>query len=196
MSVDPQNALYEKVTPEDALELVQTLKGGAPSLKRGDLNHPFFKKQMSIVLANSGEIDPERIEAYIAADGYQALHRCAARNDAEGSGGGHGQERFARARRRGFPHRHQMGHGRQDPKRRRNTSSATPTRATPARSWTAAFWKAIPHSVLEGMAIAAYAVGANQGFIYVRAEYPLAIKRLQTAIKQAKTTWPARQRHF
>ena len=53
-----------------------------------------------------------------------------------------------------------------------------------------------PHSVLEGMAIAAYAVGANQGFIYVRAEYPLAISRLQTAIKQAKQHGPARQRHF
>jgi NADH:ubiquinone oxidoreductase subunit F (NADH-binding) len=53
-----------------------------------------------------------------------------------------------------------------------------------------------PHSVLEGMAIAGYAVGANQGFIYVRAEYPLAIKRLQTAIKQAKAARPSRQRHL
>ena len=53
-----------------------------------------------------------------------------------------------------------------------------------------------PHRVLEGMAIAAYAVGASQGFIYVRAEYPLAISRLQTAIKQAKQTRPARQRHL
>ena len=50
------------------------MKGGKTKIKRGDFNHPFFKKQLSIVLANSGEIDPERIEAYIAADGYQALH--------------------------------------------------------------------------------------------------------------------------
>ncbi len=74
VSVDTHKALYEKVTPEDALELVKTLKGGKTSVKRGDLNHPFFKKQFSIVLANSGVIDPERIESYIAADGYQALH--------------------------------------------------------------------------------------------------------------------------
>src|ERR1019366_203833 len=74
VSVDTQNALYEKVEPEDALELINTLKNGKTKVKRGDFNHPFFKKQFSIVLANSGEIDPERIEAYIAAEGYQALH--------------------------------------------------------------------------------------------------------------------------
>ena len=69
VGVDPEGALYEKITPEDVVDLVNTIKGGKTKLKRGDLNHPFFKKQLSIVLANSGQIDPERIEAYIAADG-------------------------------------------------------------------------------------------------------------------------------
>src|SRR6185312_7839862 len=64
-----------KVEPSDALELIQTLKGGKTKIKKGDFNHPFFKKQLSIVLANSGDIDPERIEAYIAADGYHGLHQ-------------------------------------------------------------------------------------------------------------------------
>ena len=58
--------------------------------------------------------------------------------------------------------------------------------ATPARSWTAPCWRATPHSVLEAMAIAGYAIGANQGYIYIRAEYPIAVKRLQIAIEQAR----------
>ena len=63
--------------------------------------------------------------------------------------------------------------------------SATPTKATRVRIWTAAFWKVIPHSVLEAMAIAGYTAGADRGFIYIRAEYPLAIRRLQKAIEDA-----------
>ena len=61
-----------------------------------------------------------------------------------------------------------------------------PTRAIPARSWIAACWKAIRTACLEGMAIAGYAVGATKGYIYCRAEYPLAVKRLQIAIRQAE----------
>ena len=68
----------------------------------------------------------------------------------------------------------------------RSMSAATPTRATPARSWTVPFWRAIPTAVLEAMAIAGYAIGANQGYIYVRAEYPIAVKRLEIAIEQAR----------
>ena len=69
-----QGPLYQKVTPEDAASLIGTLKGGKTKVQRGDPKDPFFTEQMSIVLANSGIVDPERIEAYIAADGYQALH--------------------------------------------------------------------------------------------------------------------------
>ena len=65
-------------------------------------------------------------------------------------------------------------------------SAATPTRATPARSWTVPFWKATPTSCCEAMAIAGYAIGADQGYIYVRAEYPIAVQRLQIAIEQAR----------
>ena len=65
------------------------------------------------------------------------------------------------------------------PASRKSTSSATPTKATPARSWTARVLESDPHRVLEGMAIAAYAVGAQKGYIYVRAEYPLAVKHLR-----------------
>lgn len=66
--------LYEKVTPKDASSIIHALDGGATTAQRGDLNQPFFTQQMSVVLENSGKIDPERIESYIAAQGYQALH--------------------------------------------------------------------------------------------------------------------------
>ncbi|HLZ53607.1 MAG TPA: NADH-quinone oxidoreductase subunit NuoF [Verrucomicrobiae bacterium] len=186
VSVDTQDALYEKVTPEDALELVKTLKGGKTKVKRGDFNHPFFKKQLSIVLTNSGEIDPERIEAYIAADGYQALHHvlreltpkevveAMVKSGLRGRGGA------------GFPTGLKWGTV-------AKTQSAqkyvicNADEGDPGAFMDRSVLESDPHSVLEGMAVAAYAVGANQGFIYCRAEYPLAIKRLQNAIKQAKT---------
>jgi bidirectional [NiFe] hydrogenase diaphorase subunit len=185
VSIDTQNALYEEVSPESALELINTLKGGKTKVKRGDFNHPFFKKQLSIVLANSGEIDPERIEAYIAVEGYQALHHVLremtpkdvvetmVKSGLRGRGGA------------GFPTGIKWGTV-------AKTQSAqkyvicNADEGDPGAFMDRSVLESDPHSVLEGMAIAAYAVGANQGFIYVRAEYPLAIKRLQIAIKQAK----------
>ena len=186
VAVDSQNALYQKVTPDKAAELVGTLKGGKTNLKRGDLDHPFFKKQFAIVLANSGEIDPERIEAYIAADGYQALHHvlremtpkdvvdAMVKSGLRGRGGA------------GFPTGLKWGTvaKTQSPQK---YVICNADEGDPGAFMDRSVLESDPHSVLEGMAIAAYAVGANQGFIYCRAEYPLAIKRLQTAIKQAKT---------
>ncbi len=185
VSIDSQGALYEKVAPEDALALIQTLKGGKADVKRGDFNDPFFKKQFSIVLANSGEIDPERIEAYIAVDGYQALHdvlremtpkevvEAVVKSGLRGRGGA------------GFPTGIKWGTvaKTQSPQK---YVICNADEGDPGAFMDRSVLESDPHSVLEGMAIAAYAVGANQGFIYVRAEYPLAIKRLQTAIKQAK----------
>ncbi len=77
-----------------------------------------------------------------------------------------------RPRRRRLSHRPEMGHGRRRRRNDRATSSATPTRATPARSWTAACSKSDPFSVIEGMIIGGFAIGAHRGFFYVRAEYP------------------------
>ena len=186
VGVDPKGALYEKVTPEDVTELVNTIKGGKTKLKRGDLNHPFFKKQLSIVLANSGEIDPERIEAYIAADGYQALHHVLremtpkevvetmVKSGLRGRGGA------------GFPTGIKWGTVAKTQSQQKYVI-CNADEGDPGAFMDRSVLESDPHSVLEGMAIAAYAVGANQGFIYCRAEYPLAIKRLQNAIKQAKT---------
>ncbi|HEY1489867.1 MAG TPA: NADH-quinone oxidoreductase subunit L, partial [Verrucomicrobiae bacterium] len=74
VAADPQNLLYVRVTAENAPSIITGLKGGKIEVPQADTNSPFFTKQTSIVLANSGIIDPERIESYVAADGYQALH--------------------------------------------------------------------------------------------------------------------------
>lgn len=187
VAVDPAGVLYERVLPEDAASIVGTLLGGTTPVRRGDLAHPFFARQMSIVLENSGEVDPERIDAYIAADGYLGLHDAVfeltpkdvvetiVNSGLRGRGGA------------GYPTGLKWG---------------TVARATGSKKYVicnadegdpGAFMdrsvlESDPHRVLEGMAIAAYAVGADQGFIYVRAEYPLAISRLQTAIRQARQT--------
>jgi len=185
VQVDPENLLYEKVTPEEAGSIVDALNGEKVMLSRVDPDNPFFTKQQSIVLANSGVVDPNRIESYVAADGYQALHQALHEmtpklvveemltSGLRGRGGA------------GYP---------------TGLKWATVQKAAGAKKYVicnadegdpGAFMdrsvlESDPHSVLEGMAIGAYAVGADQGYIYVRAEYPLAIARLQTAINQAR----------
>jgi len=185
VQVDPDGTLYEKVRPEDSASLVGTLKGGTTHVQKGDPNSPFFTEQLSIVLANSGYIDPERIESYIAADGYRALHDVLRemtpkevvdeiiKSGLRGRGGA------------GFPTGLKWGTV-------AKTESAqkyvicNADEGDPGAFMDRSVLESDPHSILEGMAIAGYAVGANQGFVYVRAEYPLAISRLQNAIKQAK----------
>jgi bidirectional [NiFe] hydrogenase diaphorase subunit len=174
-----------KVNPEDTASLVGTLKGGQTKVQSGDPKSPFFTEQFSIVLANSGIVDPERIESYIAAEGYQALHNVlremmpkevvdtVVKSGLRGRGGA------------GYPTGLKWATV-------AKTESAqkyvicNADEGDPGAFMDRSVLESDPHSILEGMAIAAYAVGASEGFIYVRAEYPLAISRLQTAIKQAK----------
>ena len=185
VQADPDGSLFEKVTPGDAASVVGTLKGGATSVQQGDPKHPFFTGQFSIVLANSGYVDPERIESYIAAEGYQALHDVlremtprevvdsVIKSGLRGRGGA------------GFPTGLKWGTvAKTDNPHKYVICNAD--EGDPGAFMDRSVLESDPHSVLEGMAIAAYAVGATQGFIYVRAEYPLAISRLQTAIKQAR----------
>jgi bidirectional [NiFe] hydrogenase diaphorase subunit len=177
--------LYLKVNPEDTASLVGTLKGGQTKVQSGDPKSPFFTEQFSIVLANSGIVDPERIESYIAAEGYQALHNVlremmpkevvdtVVKSGLRGRGGA------------GYPTGLKWATV-------AKTESAqkyvicNADEGDPGAFMDRSVLESDPHSILEGMAIAAYAVGASEGYIYVRAEYPLAISRLQTAIKQAK----------
>jgi bidirectional [NiFe] hydrogenase diaphorase subunit len=180
-----EGPLYQRVTAESAASLVSTLKGGKANAEQGNPKHPFFTKQLSIVLANSGFVDPERIESYIAADGYHALHdvlrektpkeviETITKSGLRGRGGA------------GFPTGLKWGTVAKTQSQQKYVI-CNADEGDPGAFMDRSVLESDPHSVLEGMAIAAYAVGANQGFIYVRAEYPLAISRLQTAIKQAK----------
>ena len=185
VQADPQNALYIKVTPENAPSIIAALKGAKAKIPQADPDAAFFKKQLGIVLANSGVVDPERIESYIAADGYQALHEVLnestpkdvvetmTKSGLRGRGGA------------GFPTGLKWGTVAKSPGAKKYVI-CNADEGDPGAFMDRSVLESDPHSVLEGMAIAAYAVGADQGFIYVRAEYPLAIKRLQNAIRQAK----------
>jgi bidirectional [NiFe] hydrogenase diaphorase subunit len=185
VQMDPDGALYEKVTPDQVASIVQSLKGGKATAQKGDPTHPFFAKQMSIVLENSGMIDPERIEAYIAAEGYQALHQVLLemkpkevvdnliKSGLRGRGGA------------GYPTGLKWATVAKTQSERKFVI-CNADEGDPGAFMDRSVLESDPHRVLEGMAIAGYAVGANQGYIYVRAEYPLAITRLQTAIRQAK----------
>ena len=185
VQADPSGVLYQRVTPEDAASLIGTLQGGSTHVARGNPDHPFFTRQMSIVLANSGYVDPERIESYIAADGYQALHDvlhemtpkdvvdAMVKSGLRGRGGA------------GYPTGLKWATVAKTQSQKKFVI-CNADEGDPGAFMDRSVLESDPHSVLEGMAIAAYAVGAEQGFIYVRAEYPLAISRLQNAIKQAK----------
>jgi bidirectional [NiFe] hydrogenase diaphorase subunit len=186
VQVDPANALYEKVTPRDAPSIVAALaNGGRGSAREGDPARPFFTRQMPIVLENSGFVEPERIETYLAAEGYVALYHVlrerapqqvideVTRSGLRGRGGA------------GYPTGVKWGQvAKQPPGRKFVVCNAD--EGDPGAFMDRSVLESDPHRVLEGMAIAAYAVGADQGFVYVRGEYPLAIHRLQTAIRQAR----------
>jgi bidirectional [NiFe] hydrogenase diaphorase subunit len=183
--VDPGNVLYQQVKAEDAPALVASLAGHACSVKRGDLEAAFFKHQLSIVLENSGVVDPDRIESYIAADGYLALRNVLREMTP--------QDVLTAITRSGL--RGRGGAGYPTGLKWATVAKTASTRkfvicnadeGDPGAFMDRSVLESDPHRVLEGMIIAGYAIGAEQGFIYVRAEYPLAIERLQTAIKQAK----------
>ena len=185
VQADPSDALYVKVTPDNAPAIVAALKGGRSTLAQADPHSPFFTLQQSIVLTNCGVIDPERIEAYIAADGYQALHEVLVemtpkdvvdtivKSGLRGRGGA------------GFPTGLKWGTVAKSPGVKKYII-CNADEGDPGAFMDRSVLESDPHCILEGMAIAAYAVGADQGFIYVRAEYPLAISRLHNAIRQAK----------
>ncbi|WP_414542690.1 NADH-ubiquinone oxidoreductase-F iron-sulfur binding region domain-containing protein [Nostoc sp. CCY0012] len=184
-SASTDSQLYEKVTPEDAPAIIATLHGQAATVQQGSLTQPFFAGQMPIVLENSGKIDPERIQAYIAAEGYQALYHVLremtpsevvdtiTRSGLRGRGGA------------GYPTGLKWATVAKA-KGERKFVICNADEGDPGAFMDRSVMESDPHRVLEGMAIAAYAVGASQGYIYIRAEYPIAINRLQTAIRQAQ----------
>jgi bidirectional [NiFe] hydrogenase diaphorase subunit len=183
--VEPDGIIYHKVTPEDAPAIVQGLVSTPVERLICPPDLPFFKRQLKIVMENSGTIDPERIEDYIAVGGYQALIKVLTEMSPS--------EVIEEVTKSGL--RGRGGAGYPTGLKWSTVAKANGTRkfvicnadeGDPGAYMDRTILESDPHRVLEGMAIAAYAVGAQQGFIYVRAEYPLAIKRLRTAIRQAE----------
>ncbi len=185
VAVAPDGLLYQNVKLEDAADLIDSVGGGTLGRLQCSREQPFFKRQVNVVLENSGLIDPEKIDEYIAADGYKALlHAVAEMTPAEiihqisqsglrGRGGG------------GYPTGLKWG----------TVSKAgggtkyvicNADEGDPGAFMDRSVLESDPHRVIEGMIIAAYAVGASRGYIYVRAEYPLAVKRLGVAIREAR----------
>jgi bidirectional [NiFe] hydrogenase diaphorase subunit len=185
VEVDPQGVLYEAVQPQQAASIVEALGGGRAEALLGDTDHPFFTRQLRVVREYSGKIDPERIEEYIAVGGYEALYRALyemtpaqvveeiSRSGLRGRGGG------------GYPTGLKWATVAKMPGDQKYII-CNGDEGDPGAFMDRSILESDPHLVLEGMAIAGYAVGANHGYIYVRAEYPLAIDRLQRGIQQAK----------
>ena len=197
MLVHPEGTFYQRVTALDVPELVEEhFIKGRPYTKlmpKDDVtanvvmtqrDFSFFARQQKIVLENCGLIDAENIEEYIARDGYAALGKVLTSMKSEqviaeikasglrGRGGA------------GFPTGVKWELMAKAPAKPKYVI-CNADEGDPGAFMNRAVLEGDPHRVLEGMAIGAYAMGANQGFIYIRAEYPLAIKRLNVAIAQA-----------
>ena len=195
--VYPEGSFYSHVKVSDVPDIVNEhlLKGRIVQrlLYHGDQkdvemsldNIGFYKKQKRVALRNCGVIDPERIDEYIAFDGYKALGTCLVEHTPQqvidivkasglrGRGGG------------GFP----TGMKWQFCANEKNDQKYVICNADegdPGAFMDRSVLEGDPHAVLEAMAIAGYAIGANMGYIYVRAEYPIAVKRLEIAIDQAR----------
>jgi len=179
--------LYGNVTVADASALVSNNAHDRESLaaRSIDLKAPYFSRQLKIVLANSGRVDPEKLTDYIAVGGYQSLAKVLE--------GMTPRQVVDEVKKSGLRGRGGAGYptglkwelvARQEPTTKYVVCNAD--EGDPGAFMDRSVLEGDPHRVLEGMAIAAYAVGAQQGYVYVRGEYGLAIQRLQTAIKQAE----------
>ena len=195
--IRPEDTFYAQVTPEDCEEIIQShiVEGkvverllckdvdGTKVTKLDDLT--FYKKQKRIALKNCGVINPEDIDEYIAFDGYRALGRVLFEMDSDevietieksglrGRGGA------------GFP-TGKKWRATRDAKGDKKYVVCNADEGDPGAFMDRSILEGDPHAVLEAMAIAGFAVGAEKGYIYVRAEYPIAVHRLQIAIEQAR----------
>ena len=195
--IEPEGIFYAEVKPEDAGEIVQWLKEGYVDdrlLYRDQVTGQvvphyrdvsFYAKQERRILRNCGRINPERIDDYIAVGGYEALRKALLNMTPEQV---LGEVRRSGLRGRGgagFPTALKWELCRRAPGDFKYII-CNADEGDPGAYMDRSILEADPHSVIEGMIIGAYAMGARQGFIYIRAEYPMAVKRLQIALGQAK----------
>lgn len=195
LKIEPLGVLYIKVKPEDCEEIIEkSILGddivehllyeldGHTYARQEEI--PFYKKQTRMVLANCGKNDAEDIIEYIAGGGYEAFSKALSMTGEEickqisesnlrgrGGGGFPAGKKWEQVRRQKEPVKYVVCNG---------------DEGDPGAFMDRSIMEGDPHKMLEGMMIAGYATGAQEGYIYVRAEYPLAVARLQTAIKKAK----------
>ena len=196
--IEPEGIFYSEVAVEDASEIVQShLQNGKP-VERLFYRDPitdepiphyrdiiFYEKQQRIILRNCGHIDPEKIDDYLAVDGYQALRKVLAEmtpqqviDEITESGlRGRGGAGFPTGRKWQFCY---------DAPGDKKYMICNADEGDPGAFMDRSILEADPHSLIEGLTIAGYAIGADEGYIYVRAEYPLAVWRLRVALKQAE----------
>ncbi|MGD8463478.1 MAG: NADH-quinone oxidoreductase subunit NuoF [Anaerolineae bacterium] len=198
VTLEPQGIAYFKVQPKDIEDIVESLANAQvvkrllyrdPATKKRVEHYrdiPFYAKQMRVVvLKQNGRIDPESIDDYVSAGGYQSLRRVLTGmtpeevvNEIKNSGlRGRGGAGFLTGLKWEFT--------RKAPGEIKYII-ANGDEGDPGAFMDRVIMEGNPHSVLEGMAIGAYAIGANEGYIYVRDEYPQAVKRLRLAIQQAE----------
>ena len=196
MRIEPLGVLYTKVQLSDCEEIFhRTIEKGDPihhlMYKQNGMEYPkqeeipFYKKQTRLVLKNCGHIDAENINEYIATGGYSALEKALftmtpeevvneiTESNLRGRGGG------------GFPTGYKWSQVARQPEKTRYVV-CNGDEGDPGAFMDRSVMEGDPHKMIEGMMLAAYAVGAQEGYIYVRAEYPLAISRLKLAIAQAE----------
>ena len=195
--IEPEGTFYVHVKVEDAADIVHSVKEGKP-LERLFYRDPvtneaiptynkinFYKKQKRLILRNCGHINPERIDDYIAVGGYESLGKVLSQMSPE--------QVIDEIKRSGL--RGRGGAGFPTGRKWEFCSKAAgeekymicnADEGDPGAFMDRSTMEGDPNTVIEGMIIAAYAIGANEGYIYCRAEYPLAIKRLRIALKQAE----------
>lgn len=197
VKVIPDNTFYTNVKPEDAEEIVKehVVKGRKvtrllyedPDTQKhiSDSKHMgFYQKQLRIALRNCGFINPENIDEYIARDGYEALAKVlqgtpqeaietVKKSGLRGRGGG------------GFPTGLKWEIASKSPGKEKYVV-CNADEGDPGAFMDRSILESDPNSVIEAMAICGYCIGASKGLVYIRAEYPLAVKRLQIAMKQAR----------
>ena len=187
VKLQSDETLYQRVDEGAAKKIVEEhiLHGTKVKENLVDTSAPFFASQQKIVLENCGKINAESIEEYIAVGGYDALAKVLTElqpteviEEIRKSGlRGRGGAGYPTGLKWGIVHK---------AKSEQKYIICNADEGDPGAFMDRSVLEGDPHRILEGMAIAGYAIGANQGFIYIRAEYPLAIERLKLAIKQAE----------
>ena len=194
----PDGVLYQRVKAEDVPEIIEETVIKGEYLEKHFYEHPvthkkykleqeipFYKHQKRLILGKNGHIDPTSIDDYIEEGGYAALSKAFDHGRRQGAGRGKEGRRCAGAEAGGFPAGRKWETCRNAPSDKRYVI-CNADEGDPGAFMDRSILEGNPHSVIEGMIIGAYTIGSDEGYVYVRHEYPLAVERLGIALQQAR----------